>query len=643
MSSTTPNLDDRRFQDLVDEARRMIELLVPEWTNLEPSDPGMVLVELFAWMSEMAIFRLNQVPDVFYTRMLDLLGIQPYPPSAARAVVTFELAPGTAEDVVVPAGTQVATSSREPVVFATTAELVIRQPAVVAAVTSPAGGVPVHVGARLLAGDDRVALFGDPPAPGDAFLIGFAGSLAGTLLELQLDLVPPPGVVVEQATMPVWEAWMGEGWMAATVEHDATRRLMRPGAVQVQMPNAHVALEVAGSRAFWLRLRSQAPRPGESSFQHAPQLTSVQVTAVGGAVDAEHSQAMPGEVLGISDGRPDQRFGTRTAPVLARGDGETVRTFADGATADWQEVASFVTSGPLDRHFTWDGSSGEIRFGPLIRYADGSARQHGAVPPAGAEVTVTGYRHGGGASGNVGAEALTVARATVPGVVRVGNRRRAIGGVDQETIENLKRRGPMVVRGGNQAVTFEDYERLVLEAVPEVARVRCLPPEAVGDPVRVLVVARPDERANVADIDQYALSESAVARIIAALEPRRVLGVSVQVGTPYFQGVAVNALLTAAPGRPAAMVRERAMEAITTYLDPIVGGRDGLGLPFGGELSDVTMYRLLESVEGVERVEDVVLFEVDLRNLTRIGFGRNTMRSTPATLFVPAFTQVVVR
>ena len=157
----------------------------------------MVLVELFAWMSEMVIFRLNQVPDVFYTRMLDLLGVQPYPPSAARTVVTFVLAPGMAEEVVVAAGTQVATAGREPVVFATTAELVVRQPTVVAAVTVPTDGAAVRVWNRLLAGDDSVALFGDPPTPGDSFLVGFAGSLAGALLELQLDLVPPPGIAAD--------------------------------------------------------------------------------------------------------------------------------------------------------------------------------------------------------------------------------------------------------------------------------------------------------------------------------------------------------------------------------------------------------------------------------------------------------------
>src|SRR4029453_1855311 len=86
-----PNLDDRRFQDIADEDKRLIPQYCPEWTTLEPSDPGMTLVELFAWMTDMLVYRLNQVPEVFYLRMLDLLGVQPFPPQAARADVTFGL------------------------------------------------------------------------------------------------------------------------------------------------------------------------------------------------------------------------------------------------------------------------------------------------------------------------------------------------------------------------------------------------------------------------------------------------------------------------------------------------------------------------------------------------------------------------
>ena len=79
MSLPVTNLDDRKFQDLVDEAKRMIPQLCPEWTNHNLSDPGVALIELFAWMTEMMLFRLNQVPDVFYTRMLNLLGLRTVP------------------------------------------------------------------------------------------------------------------------------------------------------------------------------------------------------------------------------------------------------------------------------------------------------------------------------------------------------------------------------------------------------------------------------------------------------------------------------------------------------------------------------------------------------------------------------------
>ena len=110
MSLPVPNLDDRKFQDIVDEAKRLIPSYCPEWTNHNLSDPGIALVELFAWMTEMTLFRLNQVPDVFYTHMLNLLGFERFPASAARADLTFWLVGPIDAPVVVPAGTPVATS-----------------------------------------------------------------------------------------------------------------------------------------------------------------------------------------------------------------------------------------------------------------------------------------------------------------------------------------------------------------------------------------------------------------------------------------------------------------------------------------------------------------------------------------------------
>ncbi len=70
-----PNLDDRRFDDLMKEAATLIPIYDREWTNHNPSDPGITLLELFAWLSEMLIYRINKVPEENYRKFLSLIRI----------------------------------------------------------------------------------------------------------------------------------------------------------------------------------------------------------------------------------------------------------------------------------------------------------------------------------------------------------------------------------------------------------------------------------------------------------------------------------------------------------------------------------------------------------------------------------------
>ena len=91
MSLPAPDLDRRRFQDLVDEARARIPRFTPEWTNLNDSDPGMTLVQLHAWMMETILHELNRVPDLNYVKFLDLLGIEPLPAQPSRTELAFTL------------------------------------------------------------------------------------------------------------------------------------------------------------------------------------------------------------------------------------------------------------------------------------------------------------------------------------------------------------------------------------------------------------------------------------------------------------------------------------------------------------------------------------------------------------------------
>src|SRR6266700_3959706 len=102
MTLAAPDLDDRRFQQLVDDAKRMVQKRCPEWTDHNVSDPGITLIETFAFMVDQLIYRLNRVPDRLYLEFLNLLGVNLFPPTAAQGEVTFWLSAAQPQPVSVP-------------------------------------------------------------------------------------------------------------------------------------------------------------------------------------------------------------------------------------------------------------------------------------------------------------------------------------------------------------------------------------------------------------------------------------------------------------------------------------------------------------------------------------------------------------
>ena len=131
MSLTSPNLDDRRFDDLMAEALMRIRAGCPEWTDLGPSDPGIALLEAFAYLTEILLYRVNRIPEKATIEFLKLMGVSLYPPSAAGAVLTFSLNAPRTTATEIPARTRVtiarSAGSGEPPVFMTLAKAVIPQ------------------------------------------------------------------------------------------------------------------------------------------------------------------------------------------------------------------------------------------------------------------------------------------------------------------------------------------------------------------------------------------------------------------------------------------------------------------------------------------------------------------------------------
>jgi hypothetical protein len=130
MPLQAPNLDDRTFEQLVADARARISTTAPEWTDLSPGDPGMTLVELFAYLAEAMIYRLNRVPDKLYVEFLRLIGVRLAPPAAAAVTLRFSRDPKAPPgDIEIPRNTLVTTATQgtgsQPPVFATTVHAVL--------------------------------------------------------------------------------------------------------------------------------------------------------------------------------------------------------------------------------------------------------------------------------------------------------------------------------------------------------------------------------------------------------------------------------------------------------------------------------------------------------------------------------------
>jgi predicted phage baseplate assembly protein len=623
-------LDDRRFQDLVNEARVRIAQSCPEWTEHNVSDPGITLIELFAWMTDMLVYRVNRIPDKLHVALLELLGIRLGAPTAATADLRFRLAALAEEPVSIPGGeTEVGTlrtASEESIVFQTSEDFEILPARPIAYAIEKASKVaPVGIAAGVAkpTGEDQRP-FGTPPAVGDALYLGFEDSLARLVVRVDVDCSQARGAGVDPEDPPLrWEASSAEaagGWEEAEVLADFTGGFnYGSGLVELQLPPRHSITTVGGKRAHWIRCRvDSTTRSGvkATAYQNPPEIYSLTAAPVGALIPASHAARETNEVLGESDGTPGQVFQLRYAPVLAPVDRETleVREPDGGEWEQWTMVDSFVESGSDDKHYVLDLANGEVELGPAIRAAEGGWRQFGAIPPQGSTLRFVRYRRGGGRLGNVAADTLTTLKSAIPGVAAVTNPKPALGGVDAESLDSARRRAAMELHTRQRAVTAEDFEFLAGQASQRVARAFCVPPEN-GGAVRLHLLPRVEPADRRLESHELVPDEALFEEVAAHLDERRLLGTTVELVPARLRGVSVVVNLQASARSDLDRVEQDVAYALYTYLNPLCGGSpDGIGegWEFGRALNQGELYGIVHAVDGVEFVKILRVYEADL-------------------------------
>ncbi len=635
MTLPIPNLDDLRFQsDLVDEARKRIIHYCPEWTEYNISDPGITLIELFAWMTEMMVYRLNRVPSKNYLKFLEMLGFQMEPAKTAEADLTFWLSallPLSEDDntsVVIPAGTEVQSEDQpDPVVFTTSRDLKICAPLLSHLRTE--SNFNQNSLSRL--GVEVFRPFRNVPVIGDAFYLGFndRNDISGHILRLEFDCEPTEAVGIRRENPPwVWECLTDDGWREikpsrSEGERDTTGGLNNEsGSLTLYTPLNFSSQLLNGLQGFWIRCRIEQRDTSQGMFTESPRVTGLRVYTVGAMVPAANAQVVPGEFLGESTGEPGQHFSLLHAPVLNFTGDETVEVeeTVEGMQTfiPWTRVEDFSGSDKFDRHFVLDTASGEIIFGPSVRQPDGTVIQYGRIPESGRRIRVTDYRYGGGTRGNLPENAINIMNTSLAYISRASNLTRAMGGRDQESLEELIQRARREIRSQRRAVTADDFEQFALKSCREVARTRCITPEQSENGAVTLVIV-PDVVESLHDGDLHALhvSDELRSKVRGYLDKYRLLTTALNIDEPKYYGIKVKAMIVPQDFASEADVISEVTEALNNFLSPLsnteADNEMARGWTFGRSLFSAEIISLIQKIPSVKYVLDT---DIDWRRVS---------------------------
>jgi predicted phage baseplate assembly protein len=264
----------------------------------------------------------------------------------------------------------------------------------------------------------------------------------------------------------------------------------------------------------------------------------------------------------------------------------------------WHHQLVLLASGPEDRHYMLNHTTGQLQFG------DG---QNGRIPPAGAQIRAARFRAGGGRVGNVAAEQINQQLSSIGGVEKLFNPVAAEGGADAETIESVAQRGPFTVRHQGRAISAIDYETMAYEASAAVAVAHAQPLRDNGRirrPGRLTLTIIPWSEAE-RPWPTFGLRQR-VLRYIAAHAPADLVAADkIMVTGPNYQPVNVTAVLTPQSAENAGIVDQAVRAALRQFFHPLFGGPDGTGWKPGQTvyLSDVAAR--LGHVPGIDAIQSI--------------------------------------
>lgn len=662
-----PALDDRSYDDLVQDLIANIPAHTPEWTNPQPGDPGRTLLELFAWLADTILYRANLIPERQRIAFLRLLGQNMKPAVPATGLVTLQLGPAVTSPVkiVAPATVGGQTNfetlnqidllpvigqayikqslsqdqlnstlklrtglkklyglSTVPTGYTTTAVFVGNQAtpdgldvlngtadqSVWIALLAPTKQTQAAVKTALNASGQQLLNIGFAPAAAVPGLYSVPQSYTGAGVPAQ---VPVVWQMTQDSPNPN---------LNLKVFSDTTNGLTQAGVVQLAISGGQI-----GAPSNDVRSDPQAgvggkpPRIDDAAI--AARLVSwVQLTVQSelsagwlgvNAVQIDQRATFKSIVIGVSDGSANQQFSVGKQSV----DPTTFQLNVDMPGLGyrlWTQVDDLSTvQGPL-QVYKLDPEAGTVSFGNQLQ---------GMIVPAGRRIQVALMRAGGGTAGNLPAGSLTSVQAFDPSgnqitqTITVQQPLSTQGGADAETLEDAEQRIPSLLQNQSRAVTVSDYQNLAMQTPgASVGRVEVLPlfkPQTQFSPapgvVSVMVIP---SMAGVLNPCPRA-SQTMLQTVYQYLSPCRPVSAEVYVIASEYVGVGISVGVEVKDGFQTIQVAQAVETALRSYLWPLnPGGSDQTGWQLGRTVRQLELEVVVSNVAGVTEVNGVNLFSV---------------------------------
>lgn len=620
MSLDSPDLDDRTFEEIFEEARRQIPVYSDEWSDHNPHDTGIALLELLAWISETYTYQINRITDDHREKYLQLLGVRRRPPQPSTAEVAIA-PPAGSDGTVIPAGTQFTVDDRSsvPKQFEVERDTRLVEPALTQIITQSSGDLVDNTTENETEKTQFYA-FGAEPARGDAVYFGFEGDPFAAAEQLQLtvdfydaDIPEPvasetrpetfePSVSVRWQYCTSYPHWDEQtAWADLPVVEDETMSFYRGGTVTFSKPVGWAVDEESVDEVavldqmpgnVWLRCIIETP-----GYEIPPRLTAVRLNTL----RLRHRRTVTDELLRQDDEtlettvRADQEFFFTHAPVL--------RADIEIAGRQWTEVENFDRSSSTDRHYVLDHTRGAIRFGNGV---------NGAIPPVQRHVTARQYVSGGGTEGNISnrSEWEFTDTGSIDGLdteaVDLSSIGAADGGTDMESIEAAINRFRRDLKRPYRGTTLSDFAYLA-EHTPGLRFGRTHAVKSLRETedgvqipeISVVVVPystslRPEASAGFLDA------------VRTQIDANRLLTDPVEVVTPTYVEIGMTISVSAMTGYTETDLTEAIRDEMIAYLDPLAG-YDGSGWPFGRPLYVTDVAEVADSLGGVQQVSAVQL------------------------------------